>query len=354
MKRLLRSVGLSSAALLLAAVSAAEVSPESVAGRYEGESGTLEVKAAGGTSIEVNMELSNPIGHSGGASVSGALTNGAGQFTLADFPKCSFKMKFSGNKLSVTQNGADMDCGFGADVTADGEYKKVKVIPAAPSVPGAPGESACKHPAHSNDAPPGTTIAINEAQQQKAQREACKMRAAYLRVAKAAQAKSGAADRLAAAQTAWVKFLAAHEGERYPHEDEQGYYGSIIGLCVGIHDEQMYRARAKDLDALHSCSKPASATAKAEEDAKAAAAKLADAARRVNAANGRDPKAAAAFQAAQRAFEQWNIAQATFVAAASGGNAACYAGELARGARARAAELEAWLKPKREGDSCSQ
>lgn len=38
--------------------------------------------------------------------------------------ECRIKMKFAGRKVTVTQIGSDADCGFGANVTADGVYRK--------------------------------------------------------------------------------------------------------------------------------------------------------------------------------------------------------------------------------------
>lgn len=38
--------------------------------------------------------------------------------------ECRIKMKFAGRKVTVTQIGNDADCGFGANVTADGVYRK--------------------------------------------------------------------------------------------------------------------------------------------------------------------------------------------------------------------------------------
>ena len=47
-------------------------------------------------------------------------------FTPEDFDECTITIKFLvGGKLEVTQDGTDADCGFGANVFADGIYKKI-------------------------------------------------------------------------------------------------------------------------------------------------------------------------------------------------------------------------------------
>lgn len=47
-------------------------------------------------------------------------------FKPADFEQCTITLKFLvGGKLKVTQNGTDAECGFGANVSADGLYKKI-------------------------------------------------------------------------------------------------------------------------------------------------------------------------------------------------------------------------------------
>lgn len=47
-------------------------------------------------------------------------------FTPEDYEECTITMKFLvGGKLKVTQDGMDSDCGFGANVYAEGLYQKV-------------------------------------------------------------------------------------------------------------------------------------------------------------------------------------------------------------------------------------
>ncbi len=47
-------------------------------------------------------------------------------FTPEDFEECTITLKFLiGGKLKVSQEGTDADCGFGANVFADGVYKKI-------------------------------------------------------------------------------------------------------------------------------------------------------------------------------------------------------------------------------------
>ena len=47
-------------------------------------------------------------------------------FTPADTEQCTITLKFlTRGRLKVTQKGTDAECGFGANVSADGDYRKV-------------------------------------------------------------------------------------------------------------------------------------------------------------------------------------------------------------------------------------
>jgi hypothetical protein len=47
-------------------------------------------------------------------------------FKPADTEQCTIEMKFlPGRRLKVTQKGMDAECGFGVNVSADGNYKKI-------------------------------------------------------------------------------------------------------------------------------------------------------------------------------------------------------------------------------------
>jgi len=47
-------------------------------------------------------------------------------FAPEGFQECRITLKFlTGGRLKVTQNGTDGDCGFGANISASGTYKKI-------------------------------------------------------------------------------------------------------------------------------------------------------------------------------------------------------------------------------------
>lgn len=52
------------------------------------------------------------------------LQNNVAVFEDAD-GKCKIRMKFTGNKIIVTQEEEELACGFGFNVTADGTYLKL-------------------------------------------------------------------------------------------------------------------------------------------------------------------------------------------------------------------------------------
>jgi hypothetical protein len=47
-------------------------------------------------------------------------------FKPPDFEQCSITMVFLPGKLKVTQSGSDADCGFGHNVNATGNYRKIR------------------------------------------------------------------------------------------------------------------------------------------------------------------------------------------------------------------------------------
>jgi uncharacterized protein YecT (DUF1311 family) len=225
--------------------------------------------------------------------------------------------------------------------------------PTALSVPGAPSAADCTRPAPKSSAPARTQLEINEQQYSAALAEACKMRTAYTTLDKAAASKPGAAEKLLAAQTAWNKFSDAHDGERFPHQDEQGYYGSMLGMCVGAEDEAQYKARTLELRAMQPCEASAAMLGHAQTDAAAAQLALRDTLSKIFAAYKKDPKFLLALRGAEQAFENMRNAQAAYVQAASGGNATCGMLELERVTRARTKQLNVWLNSSTQGDSCS-
>jgi hypothetical protein len=62
----------------------------------------------------------------GEASGEAAISGDAATFKPADFEQCTITLKFlTRGRLKVTQKGTDAECGFGNNVSADGNYKKI-------------------------------------------------------------------------------------------------------------------------------------------------------------------------------------------------------------------------------------
>jgi len=51
--------------------------------------------------------------------------NGIGIYKTDEFGPCSLTFEFKGNTVKVTQSGKDSDCGFGANVYANGVYTRI-------------------------------------------------------------------------------------------------------------------------------------------------------------------------------------------------------------------------------------
>lgn len=61
----------------------------------------------------------------GEAAGEAAITGDTAIFKPADTEQCTITLKFlTGGRLKATQKGTDAECGFGANVSADGSYKK--------------------------------------------------------------------------------------------------------------------------------------------------------------------------------------------------------------------------------------
>jgi hypothetical protein len=47
-------------------------------------------------------------------------------FVPGETTRCKITMRFGRNRIEVTQEGSDADCGFGHNVMANGTYRKIK------------------------------------------------------------------------------------------------------------------------------------------------------------------------------------------------------------------------------------
>ena len=53
--------------------------------------------------------------------------------------------------------------------------------------------------------------------------------------------------KLKIAQLAWIQFRDAQFDMKYPHKDEDGYYGSVFSMCIANYKAQLTRERIKSL-----------------------------------------------------------------------------------------------------------
>ena len=102
-------------------------------GKYKGNYNEIKILSTGKGKLRVAFQLTYP--HQDGT---GALTANTGEadgtalidgdtavYSAAESGKCTITIKFvKPGEIKVTQSGADSDCGFGFNVTADGTYKK--------------------------------------------------------------------------------------------------------------------------------------------------------------------------------------------------------------------------------------
>lgn len=72
------------------------------------------------------MSNGGMMANTGEASGEAAIAGDTATFKPADFEQCTITIKFlPRGRLSVSQKGVDTDCGFGANVSASGDYKKI-------------------------------------------------------------------------------------------------------------------------------------------------------------------------------------------------------------------------------------
>lgn len=103
-------------------------------GKAKGSYDEIKIASAGRGKLKVSFELMYPhLDSSGqmmpnmGSAQGDAVIDGSSAFyTSTDFGQCKITIDFvKPGQIKVTQSGSDVECGFGANVTADGTYKKV-------------------------------------------------------------------------------------------------------------------------------------------------------------------------------------------------------------------------------------
>ena len=216
---------------------------------------------------------------------------------------------------------------------------------------GFPPDAACADAKKTLAQPENNELEMNEHAGARATLAACAMRLAF--TALRTSLSPGAASALDAAQAAWETFSVERENERFPHSAEQGYYGSIAGMCYGALDEESATARTAELKALaKACGEAASDAPQATRAAKGADATLNEVYRKIRATYETDATFIKALTHAQVIWLKLRDSQVTLAKARTDDNPACAESELARVTSARVDQLRAWLKPTTEGDTC--
>ena len=73
--------------------------------------------------IYTTMAKSVNMGYAGGEAI---IDGNVATFKPPDTERCEITLVFLPNKLKVTQEGSDADCGFGHNVYATGTYRKIR------------------------------------------------------------------------------------------------------------------------------------------------------------------------------------------------------------------------------------
>jgi uncharacterized protein YecT (DUF1311 family) len=281
--------------------------------------------------------------------------------------------KFAGNATLVV-----VDDGWGERAEwqlIDGKMTKVKTAPAVaeggatsaienkaplPSAdvrrgslgPDQPSDAECQGARAAAGHAGPTTREINEQAAAKSTVATCDMRRAYDDLKRLVAAKPEIVAKLAAAQASWSEYRDAHDVERFPHQQEQNYYGTVLLMCQFEDREATTLARTREFRGVASCAKGAS-TSQARQGAQLADGMLNDAYGKVLSLYVKEPTFLAAFQRAQAAWVKWRDAQVGLAIALGGSSdSACAVQERERVVRARTEMIRTWLKPQREGDVC--
>ncbi len=93
----------------------------------------IKIQSTGKGKLRVNFRLLYPdlsgggnVGNSGNADGAATLSGNTATFFLSGFERCKITIRFvKPGQIKVVQKGNDIDCGFGANVSASGTYKKI-------------------------------------------------------------------------------------------------------------------------------------------------------------------------------------------------------------------------------------
>lgn len=106
------------------------VSADQVNGTYRDRTSEIRVLALGRHQLKVqlNLEWMTRGGYPNlGEAIGEATIKGnVATFVPGETTKCKITMTFLTDRLKVTQEGLDSDCGFGHNVMATGTYRRIK------------------------------------------------------------------------------------------------------------------------------------------------------------------------------------------------------------------------------------
>lgn len=87
--------------------------------------GVLTVTGATDNSLKFDLECTRGAPSHNTGVIEGAIKikDEKAVFKTTEFGKCEIKFRFAGNTVDISQDGSDIDCGFGYGVYCDGKYK---------------------------------------------------------------------------------------------------------------------------------------------------------------------------------------------------------------------------------------
>ena len=99
-------------------------------GKSKGAFNEIKILSTGKGKLRVSFNLMYSVSggdaNMGTADGEALLAAGTATFAPADFEQCKITIKFvRPGQIKVTQKGNDSECGFGANVSASGTYKRV-------------------------------------------------------------------------------------------------------------------------------------------------------------------------------------------------------------------------------------
>ncbi|MEI9936887.1 MAG: lysozyme inhibitor LprI family protein [Pseudomonadota bacterium] len=254
---------------------------------------------------------------------------------------------------SAVQGCVNLRADLGLDPNGTDTGVAPMEAPSTPDVPGAPSGAQCAQLPGPAGKTPQTQQALTEEAGNRALRDGCQLRAAYLGLQKRLTKDPGASVRLRETQQTWAAYADAHEREFYSHADEPSYYGSMFSMClIGVQDSAILE-RGKQLKTEKACASLDVRASAADENAlKAAAVALNTALANVKTVRAKEPLFLTALARGEATWGKYANAQVAFASGRDSGGIqySCGARERTRISSARAKALAELARPKQ--DTC--